>query len=128
VKVFVLTQVIPFVTNDADCDDTNAQLTPGSTEIWENGIDDDCNPSTSDVSVEELSAMDFNLFPNPVQHVLTIASQGKDLDAIHIYNAVGTLVSTLNPIGSVATLDTSDWSAGYYVVRIGQIHNTIIKL
>ncbi|MDP4730535.1 MAG: choice-of-anchor I family protein [Flavobacteriales bacterium] len=118
----------PFVTNDADCDDTNAQVNPGATEIWENGIDDDCNPSTSDVSVEELSAMDFNVFPNPVQNVLTIVSQGNDLDAIHIYNAVGTLISTFNPMGSVATLDISDWSAGYYVVRIGQTSKTIVKL
>ena len=118
----------PFVTNDTDCDDTNAEVNPGETEIWENGIDDDCNPSTSDVSVEELSAMDFNVFPNPVQNVLSIASQGNDLDAIHIYNAVGTLISTLNPMGSVATLDISDWSAGYYVVRIGQTSKTIVKL
>jgi hypothetical protein len=72
--------------------------------------------------------MDFNVFPNPVQNVLTIVSQGNDLDTIHIYNAVGTLISTLNPMGSVATLDISDWSAGYYVLRIGKINKTIVKL
>jgi hypothetical protein len=118
----------PFVTNDTDCDDTNVQVNPGATEIWENGIDDDCNPSTSDVSVEELSAFDFNVFPNPVQNVLTIASQGNDLETIHIYNAVGTLITTFNPMGSVTTLDISDWPAGYYVLRIGQINKTIVKV
>ena len=118
----------PFVTNDSDCDDTNAQVNPDATEIWENGIDDDCNPNTSDVSIEELSAFDFNVFPNPVQNVLTIASQGNALDTIHIYNAVGTLISTWNSMGSVATIDVSDWSAGYYVVRFGQTSKTIVKL
>jgi hypothetical protein len=118
----------PFVTNDTDCDDTNAQVNPGAIEIWENGIDDDCNPSTSDVSVEELSAFDFNVFPNPVQNVLTIASLGNDLDTIYIYNAVGSLITTLTPMRSIATLDIADWSSGYYVLRIGQINKTIVKL
>jgi hypothetical protein len=35
----------------ADCDDGNPAVNPAMTEVWGNGIDDDCDPSTWDVPV-----------------------------------------------------------------------------
>ncbi|MCP4091768.1 MAG: PKD domain-containing protein, partial [Gammaproteobacteria bacterium] len=34
--------------SNVDCDDSNAAVNPGATEVYYNGLDDDCNPATPD--------------------------------------------------------------------------------
>ena len=34
--------------SNVDCDDANSAVNPGATEVYYNGLDDDCNPSTPD--------------------------------------------------------------------------------
>lgn len=115
------------VANGDDCNDANALVNPGATEIWENGIDDDCNPSTSDVSVGELSAFAFNLFPNPAADRITLTMSSSDVHAVELYNSLGHLIHTFKIFGSQLIIDVSEFPKGYYVVRVNGLSKTFVK-
>ncbi len=117
-----------FVANGDDCDDTNATINPAATEVWENGIDDDCNPNTSDVSIDEWSAFAFNLFPNPTEERITISRASSEATSVEIFNSLGALVHTFIVFGSQAIIDVSVFPAGYYVVRLNGRAKTFLKL
>jgi hypothetical protein len=116
-----------FVDNGDDCDDTNATINPSATEIWENGIDDDCNPNTSDVSVDEWSADAFNLFPNPATDRITLSLTSTDFSTIDIFNSLGALVYSSSVLRSQAIIDVSIFPAGYYIVRVNGMSKTFVK-
>ncbi|MFA9219732.1 MAG: MopE-related protein [Sediminibacterium sp.] len=116
-----------FVANGSDCDDANALVNPAAIEIWENGTDDDCNPNTSDVSVGELSAFAFNLFPNPVADRITLTMSSSDVRAVELYNSLGQLIHTSKIFGTQVSIDVSEFPKGYYVVRVNGLSKTFVK-
>ena len=117
-----------FVANGDDCDDTNATINPAAVEVWENGIDDDCNPNTMDVSVTETNAHSFNVFPNPAMDRITLSLTSTDFNTIEIVNSLGALVHNSHVLGSQTIIDVSVFPAGYYIVRVNGLAKTFVKL
>jgi subtilisin-like proprotein convertase family protein len=88
-----------YVSDNTDCDDTNAATNPNGFEIL-NGLDDDCDGMVDD-SVSSVYHLDvemharFTLLPNPADDVLNIVFTGNKvaIGRIEIVNALGQRVA-----------------------------------
>ena len=54
-----------YVTNDDDCDDTNAAAYPGATEIAGNSVDENCDGVDGYLGIEESILANLTVYPNP---------------------------------------------------------------
>ena len=52
------TETDPYSLNNEDCDDTSPLVHPGATEIWHNGLDDDCD---GELDIDNLTQADARL-------------------------------------------------------------------
>ena len=116
-----------FVTNGDDCDDANALINPAAVEIWENGIDDDCDPNTSDMSIAENPVLSLSLFPNPAADKITVTMPSSDVHTVEIFNALGQLVHTSKIFGSQVIIDVSVFPKGNYVIRVKGLTKVFAK-
>ncbi len=58
----------------ADCNDNNASINPGATEIPNNGIDEDCDGQDLTNSISEFKQDELKIYPNPGTDNFFIAS------------------------------------------------------
>ena len=67
---------------------------------------------------------EFNIYPNPAQNVLNIATE-EMIESVEIYNLQGQLVKVEN--GNVNSINVASLSTGNYFVRIRTANSTITR-
>lgn len=83
-----------------------------------NPIDDEC---TSSGFTENIS-LDFDIYPNPAQHQLTIQSE-ELIERIEIYNLIGQPILIKNGLFNEINIELSNVQSGSYLVRVFDTNN-----
>ncbi|UTW66414.1 endonuclease [bacterium SCSIO 12643] len=61
---------------------------------------------------------ELQVYPNPVEDVLTISSSENEVESVMFYDVTGKVVFASRPMQNTAQIDVSSFEKGFYVVRI----------
>jgi len=113
-----------YVVNSLDCNDFNAAVFPGATEI-ENGIDDDCNDLIDD-GIVPVTDIGFNIsvYPNPANDYLFVDAPFNSI-AYDIISITGHVI--LRGIANESSINVSSLPAGMYIARL-YLSNKVVVL
>lgn len=82
------------------------------------------NVGSGSNSLNALDANSIVMYPNPAKDQVTILASGLEIDKIELVNLAGQTIKTVN---SSNTVNTSDLSAGVYLVKIYAADSMVIK-
>lgn len=82
------------------------------------------NVGSGSNSLNALDANSIVMYPNPAKDQVTILASGLEIDKIELVNLAGQTIKTVN---SSNTVNTSDLSAGVYLVKIYAADSVVIK-
>jgi Leucine-rich repeat (LRR) protein len=78
----------------------------------------DCNGICDQTAIETFNAPDINIFPNPVQHFLTIEAYSPGLYTIEITSLSGQVLYSRQMLGSSCQLDLTGFRRGIYFITL----------
>jgi hypothetical protein len=104
-----------YSTSNDDCDDLNAGINPGATEIDGNDVDENCDGEVLSVNTTEVV---IEMYPNPTRNQFSVVNTSAQRSELIIYNAQGKLVFKTTMTEHKLMIDCSSWSAGMYMVHM----------
>ena len=115
-------QTIPlpgYVLVNGDCDDANANVYPGATEILENDIDENCDGVDGYLGLTDVSFTNVSLVPNPSNGTFAIQLDTEMSDVnIQITDMSGKVLFHSIMSGSILELTQTNLKAGTYLVNV----------
>ena len=92
-----------------------------------NGESDPSNESCANVTNVgiETANSDFSVAPHPANNNVRIA--GDNMESVMIYNALGQVVETVRVSGNTVNVNTGNYAAGVYSIRIQTVNGTAVS-
>ena len=75
--------------------------------------------------VDENMTQSVSIYPNPTKDMLTVKAD--NLSSVEIYNSIGQMVYSKTADANETVINTSDFEAGIYMVRINANGNEVTK-
>ncbi len=116
---------VGYVTNNGDCDDTNAANNPDALEVPLDLVDNDCDGDIDETSaVNDLSKKSLKVFPNPTNGSVTLRCEYTGTMNVQVSRTDGRIAqhSVLTFSNGSATLSLDALTQGVYLVSFSDEH------